>query len=201
PYNLERDNVEPETKIDLHFWSNLAKIGPLYGQKSLDFVQVESGYIVGAMGRELRQSASAWQLQPCQTTGNVESLLGSGESMISSMRLTLSQDEARPKDSSSVFVFQRSDEEYFWHRSAQSNELEASLFTDGEKGIYDLRSIFFHANAALLHSASLIIAIASPNGEIEAASLAQNLLEEASAAKLAFQIQLPKLPLCSQECH
>ncbi|KAJ1573973.1 hypothetical protein NDA12_000727 [Ustilago hordei] len=61
----EKGSVDAATSIELCFWSDLAKIAPLYGNKSLEFAQLEAGYAIGAMNRELSRS-SALHLETCE---------------------------------------------------------------------------------------------------------------------------------------
>ncbi|KAJ1019678.1 hypothetical protein NDA13_005905 [Ustilago tritici] len=187
----EKGGVDVATSIELCFWSDLAKIAPLYGNKSLEFAQLEAGYAIGAMNRELSRS-SALHLETCELGIKVEPLLSSMEISLTSARLSLPRGDSTHRDEGKssllVSMFQRTNSDQFWLKEASEKRFRASTLSSDEKGVFDAQSIFFHTNAPLLHSASVLITIACKDGALHAAMAAQGLLEEAAAHGIGFTV-------------
>lgn len=180
--NGEASVSNEETKVELHFWCDMEKIAPLYGSKTFEFARLEAGYMIGAMNRELAHASSALRVAHCAPAFEWQPFLSAEEATVGSANLSLQKRDEFP----TICVFKRDNADQFWHTNDGQARLLSSTYTEGEKGIFDEQSIFFHANAGLLHSASVIIALSSPQGHIHTASLAQSLLEEAAPHKLGF---------------
>lgn len=126
----EKDGVVANTRIELCFWSDLAKIAPLYGNKSLEFARLEAGYAIGAMNRELSRS-SALHLEICESSTKIDPLLSSMELPLTSARLSLARRDSihrnEEKSSPLISLFQRTDSDQFWLKEASQKRFRASL--------------------------------------------------------------------------